>query len=75
MSAAGEESRKSSLCKQDTDKVLLVEGDTDCHVVMALCEAHNVPETFGIYECNGFEGVIKRLNGLISQSTPHKLSE
>ena len=70
MSAAGEESRKSSLCKQDTDKVLLVEGDTDCHVVMALCEAHNVPETFGIYECNGFEGVIRRLNGLISQSTP-----
>ncbi len=73
MSAAGEESRKISLCKQDTDKVLLVEGDTDCHVVMALCKAHNVPETFGIYECNGFEGVIKRLNALINRPNPPQI--
>lgn len=73
MSLAEEKSKKSSLCKQDTDKVLLVEGDTDCHVVMALCKAHSVPKTFGIYECNGFEGVIKRLNGLINRPNPPQI--
>ncbi|MBN3872584.1 DUF3226 domain-containing protein [Nostoc sp. JL33] len=55
----------SDICKQDTDKVLLVEGTDDCHVVMALCAAHQVPETFGIYECNGDTKVLKRLNALI----------
>jgi hypothetical protein len=58
------------LCKQDTDKVLLVEGDNDCHVVMALCKAHQVPETFGIYQCGSDVGVLKRLNALISRPDP-----
>ena len=62
--------RKSDICKQDTDKVLLVEGDNDCHVIMALCEAHNVPETFGIYQCGSDDGVLKRLNALISRPDP-----
>jgi hypothetical protein len=26
----------NTICKQDTGKILLVEGTTDCHVVMAL---------------------------------------
>lgn len=60
----------SNICKQDTDKVLLVEGDNDCHVVMALCAAHNVPETFGIYQCNSDTGVLKRLNALIIRPNP-----
>lgn len=55
----------SDICKQDTDKILLVEGLDDCHVVMALCAAHQVPETFGIYECTGDIKVLKRLNALI----------
>lgn len=55
----------SNICKQDTNKVLLVEGVDDCHVVMALCAAHRVPETFGLYECNGDTNVLKRLNALI----------
>ncbi|MFM6310006.1 MAG: DUF3226 domain-containing protein, partial [Dolichospermum sp.] len=54
------------ICKQDTDKVLLLEGKNDCHVVMALCKAHQVPETFGIYECGADTEVLKRLNALIS---------
>jgi hypothetical protein len=54
----------SDVCRQDTDKVLLVEGDNDCHVVMALCAAHTVPETFGIYQCGSDIGVLKRLNAL-----------
>jgi hypothetical protein len=60
----------SDVCKQDTDKVLLVEGDNDCHVVMALCAAHNVPETFGIYQCGSDVGVLKRLNALIVRPNP-----
>ncbi len=58
------------VCKQDTDKVLLVEGDNDCHVVMALCKVHNVPETFGIYQCGSDIGVLKRLNAQIRSPNP-----
>ena len=58
------------VCKQDTDKVLLVEGDNDCHVVMALCAAHTVPETFGLYQCGSDIGVLKRLNALIVRPAP-----
>jgi hypothetical protein len=60
----------SELCKQDTDKVLLVEGDNDCHVVMALCVAHQVPQVFGIYQCGSDAGVLKRLNALIVRPNP-----
>ncbi|MFB8792229.1 MAG: DUF3226 domain-containing protein [Potamolinea sp.] len=60
----------SDVCKQNTEKVLLVEGDNDCHVVMALCAAHNVPETFGIYQCGSDVGVLKRLNALIISPNP-----
>jgi hypothetical protein len=60
----------SDICKQDTDKVLLVEGTDDCHVVMALCAAHQVPETFGLYECNGDAKVLRRLNALILRPNP-----
>jgi hypothetical protein len=62
----------SDICKQDTEKVLLVEGDNDCHVVMALCAAHNVPESFGIYQCGSDVNVLKRLNALISRPNPPK---
>jgi len=58
------------VCKQDTDKVLLVEGVNDCHVVLALRKAHNVPETFGIYECGSNVDVLKRLNALIIRPNP-----
>jgi hypothetical protein len=60
----------NDFCKQDTDKVLLVEGVNDCHVVMALCNAHNIPETFGIYECGSDDKVLKRLNALIIRPNP-----
>ncbi len=61
----------SNVCKQDTNKILLVEGKNDCHAVMALCEAHNVPETFGIYECGGDQNrVLKRMNALIVRPNP-----
>ena len=58
----------SKICQQDTDKILLVEGIDDCHVVMNLCVAHQVPKTFGIYECGGKDQVLKRLSSLIVSS-------
>jgi hypothetical protein len=58
----------SDVCKQETDKVLLVEGANDCHVVLALRKAHNVPETFGIYQCGSDDRVLRRLDALIISS-------
>ena len=63
----------NDVCKQDTEKVLLVEGINDCHVVMALCQAHNVPENFGIFQCGQDVKVLKRLNALISRPNPPKV--
>ncbi len=63
-------SNSKDICKQDTDKVLLVEGINDCHVVMSLCQAHQIPETFGIYQCGSDVGVLQRLNALISRPNP-----
>jgi hypothetical protein len=56
-----------SPCKHKGKKVLLVEGKTDCHVVLALCAHYNIPETFGIYECGSDISLLKRLNALVIQ--------
>lgn len=53
------------ICKHEGNKVLLVEGKDDCHVVMSLCESHEVPEEFGIYRCGSDKSVLSRLNALI----------
>ncbi|MBD2312281.1 hypothetical protein H6G20_11470 [Desertifilum sp. FACHB-1129] len=64
-------SSKKDICKQDSDKVLLVEGTNDCHVVMSLCKANQVTEgLFGIYECGSDDDVLKRLNALIVRPNP-----
>ena len=63
----------SDVCRQDMDKVLLVEGNNDCHVVMSLCAAHTVPQTFGIYQCGSDTGVLKRLNALIIRPNPPQI--
>lgn len=57
----------SPYCQYEGEQVLLVEGVNDCHVIMALCKAHNVPETFGLYQCGSDDKVLKRLNALILQ--------
>ena len=41
---------------------LLVEGNDDQHVVWALCEKHNVPETFDVIDCESVENVLKSLD-------------
>ena len=65
--------RKDNLCEEDTDKILLVEGINDCHVVMNLCEKHKLPDIFGIHQCKGNNGVLKRLNSLISRPNPPQI--
>lgn len=66
-------SNRDDICKQNTDKVLLVEGINDCHVVMALCKAHDIPEGFGIYQCGQDKKVLQRLNALIVRPDPPKV--
>lgn len=53
--------------KYEGHQVLLVEGINDCHVIWALCEALDVPETFGIYVCESVDLVLSRLNALIQR--------
>ena len=38
---------------------LLVEGNDDQHVVWALCEKHNVPESFDVIDCESVDNVLK----------------
>ncbi|ODM56410.1 hypothetical protein BC455_21645 [Vibrio harveyi] len=46
--------------------VLLTEGDNDCHVIAALCKAHELPENcFGFFSCGSDDKVIKRLKLLL----------
>lgn len=53
--------------KHEGPQVLLVEGNNDCHVIWALCEALNVPKTFGVYVCESVDLVLSRLNALIQR--------
>ena len=51
------------------DKVLLLEGKNDCHVVKHICSKHNITtsNSFAIFNCEGYSNVLKNL--------PAKLSE
>jgi hypothetical protein len=53
-------------CKYEGKRVLLVEGPDDCHVILALCQYHQLPETFGIYQCDGNTRLLQRLDALIA---------
>jgi hypothetical protein len=53
------------ICASRSSKVLLVEGRKDCRVIFALQEHHRITDHFGIHQCNGEDGVLKRFNALI----------
>lgn len=57
-------------CKHEGDAVLLVEGENDCHVILALCKKYQVPEGFGIYQCGSDSQALKRMNALIAGPNP-----
>ncbi|WP_341959729.1 DUF3226 domain-containing protein [Pseudomonas sp. RC10] len=56
--------------KHKGPKVLLVEGKNDAHLVCALCVYFNLPESFGIYNCESDNHVLRRLNVLLIGSEP-----
>ncbi|MDS4069290.1 MAG: DUF3226 domain-containing protein [Candidatus Competibacter sp.] len=55
-------------CRHQGKRVLLVEGNDDCHVILALCQFFQIPETFGLYQNGGYTELLKRLNALILQA-------
>lgn len=63
---------EGSLCQEEGDQVLLVEGKNDCHVVMALLKSRGLPRNFALYECGNYEGVLRRLNALIPAPRSHR---
>lgn len=42
-------------------RILLVEGKDDEHVIKALCQKHEIPETFEIISCEGIENLFESL--------------
>ncbi len=60
--------RVNDPCKYEGKHVLLIEGNDDCHVILALCQFFQIPETFGLYQCGGYTELLKRLNALILQA-------
>ncbi|HAI69373.1 MAG TPA: hypothetical protein DCM38_08055 [Gammaproteobacteria bacterium] len=54
-------------CKKG-ERVLLVEGKNDCHVIRMLCKEHQLSENlFCIYDCDGDENVLPELEIRINQ--------
>jgi hypothetical protein len=51
----------------DKPNILLLEGTNDWHVVVALCECHQLPENFGLWVCDGDAGVLKKLKALLDK--------
>ncbi|HBC3992708.1 TPA: hypothetical protein KD874_004244 [Vibrio parahaemolyticus] len=51
-------------CK--TGPVVLTEGTNDCHVIVALCQAHDVPQAFGFYSCDSDDQAIRRFRLLLN---------
>lgn len=47
-------------------QVLLVEGKTDLHVVLALCQQYHVTENFDIRDCDGISRLLRHLSLLLT---------
>ena len=58
----------SKWCGHEGDTVLLVEGENDCHVVLALCARFGLAHNFGIFQCGNDSRAIQRMNALIASS-------
>lgn len=56
-------------CKRKEGPVLLVEGQNDCHVVLAIKEVYKLSVTFDIHDCGSDAQALSALNALISSST------
>ena len=57
----------SSWLKSDANKILLTEGDTDCHVIASLCSHYQLEtDLFGFFSCGSDTKVLKKANALLS---------
>jgi hypothetical protein len=57
----------SSWLKSDANKILLTEGDTDCHVIASLCNHYQLEtDLFGFFSCGSDKKVLKKANALLS---------
>lgn len=54
--------------KEKFNKKLLVEGNDDHHVILALCEQFKINETFDIIDCEGIENLTDQLPVRFKQS-------
>jgi hypothetical protein len=50
------------------NKKLLVEGNDDQHVIWALCEKFNIPETFDVIDCVGIDKLYESIPVRLKQS-------
>lgn len=55
-------------------KILLVEGNDDLHVVLALLRKFNIPETFQIVDCKGIDSLLKSLPVRLKASGVEKIA-
>lgn len=51
------------------DFKLLVEGKDDQHVIWALCQEQNIPETFDVIDCNSVENAIRQFQFRLEKSS------
>ena len=56
----------SKIFNSVASKILLVEGDNDCHVIAALCKYYVLPENFGLDSCGSDDMVFKKLIALLN---------
>jgi hypothetical protein len=59
--------------RDEAPNVLLTEGKTDCHVVLALRDAYKIPrDSFGFHDCGSDEGVLKKLGAVVTAPKTHR---
>ena len=56
--------------KHTGSKVVLTEGKNDCHVILALCQHHSLPETFGFWDCGSDTQLLKTMSAFLVRSEP-----
>lgn len=59
----------SKTFNSDESKILLAEGDNDCHVIAALCKYYTVSQNFGLNACGSDDKVFKKLGSLLYTET------
>jgi len=54
--------------KEKFNKKLLLEGNDDQHVIWALCERFDIPETFDVIDCEGIDNLNEQIPVRFKQS-------